>query len=1095
VRTPVRSLPAAAFILSLLLSIASFGVAFADNIVTDGDGVSPVNAGTVMSFGTVCANASPSKTALVAVIATGHPGAGTNVFANSAVVTVSVSGVSGTGFSASMGSPATIALPANWTALGNNTISASVSSSVGLDAGVAGLGVKSATVTYSATGDRSTGGTLTRTGTLAVSATVVNCDSTPPDTTISSGPAAFDSSSSTTFVFTGTDDTTSPGDLSFECSLDGGPFSSCSSPLTSPGLGEGAHSFDVRAADQAGNTDPIPAHHAWTVDTTAPDTTITSGPSSPNGSTSATFEFTGSDNITSAGDLAFQCSLDGGSFAGCTSPMSVNGLGAGSHSFDVRAVDQAGNPDPSPASAAWMVDVSPPKASITDGPDNLTSDTSASFSFAGSDDNTSAGDLAFECSLDGASFDPCSSPQDYASLAEGVHTFEVRATDEAGNVGDPASFSWTVDLTAPDTDISDAPSGYVNGGSGSVSFDGTDNVTAPGDLSFECSLDGGAFASCDSPVALSGLGDGPHTFDVRATDEAGNTDASPASASWIVDTTPPDTAVDSGPDDPTASTSASLGFSGSDNLSAEGDLSFECSLDGAAFAPCDSPVDYAGLAEGSHTFDVRATDQAGNVDPSQASFSWTVDLTAPAVTVIVPPVPSGQGGYFNAGDVPVTVSVVATDPSGVTDLQCTDGGDPVPVSGQSGSSPRTGSFDLSADGSHSITCQATDGVGNDGAEAGSANTATVDIDGSAPNAPSVEVTPTPNGAGWNNSTPVVVSFADNADVGPSGVAGCTEDAILTSETAGTDVAGACTDVAGNTGPSASVTVKIDITAPEITCGTPDGVWHAGDVSIACSAEDDLSGLADPAGDAGFLLWTDVPAGTEDANASTGTRTVADVAGNSSGAGPIDGNMVDKKGPAISIASPSAGPYTLLQTVAAAYGCTDGGSGLASCVGTVPNGASIDTSSVGAHTFTVNAADNVANPSTGSVTYNVRYSTGSCLGAAGHAVLQPVDADGSSVFKKGSTVPVKFRVCDALGHSIGTPGVVLGPPVNTSVTPGAGAVDENVFSTTPDTAFRWSASDQLWIFNQKTTNLISGKVYTFRIDLNDGTAIYYTFGVK
>jgi hypothetical protein len=140
-------------------------------------------------------------------------------------------------------------------------------------------------------------------------------------------------------------------------------------------------------------------------------------------------------------------------------------------------------------------------------------------------------------------------------------------------------------------------------------------------------------------------------------------------------------------------------------------------------------------------------------------------------------------------------------------------------------------------------------------------------------------------------------------------------------------------------------------------------------------------------------------------------------------------------------------------------------------------------------------DNVGNPSTGSVTYNVRYSTGSCLGSAGHTVLQPVDADGSSVFKRGSTVPVKFRVCDALGHSIGTPGVTLGPPVNTSVAPGAGAVDENVFSTTPDTTFRWSASDQLWIFNQKTTNLISGKVYTFRIDLNDGTAIFYTFGVK
>ena len=50
-------------------------------------------------------------------------------------------------------------------------------------------------------------------------------------------------------------------------------------------------------------------------------------------------------------------------------------------------------------------------------------------------------------------------------------------------------------------------------------------------------------------------------------------------------------------------------------------------------------------------------------------------------------------------------------------------------------------------------------------------------------------------------------------------------------------------------------------------------------------------------------------------------------------------------------------------------------------------------------------------------------TGICLGSPGHQVLQPLNIDGTSVVKKGSTVPVKFRVCDANGNSIGTPGVV------------------------------------------------------------------------
>src|SRR5205823_8774579 len=101
---------------------------------------------------------------------------------------------------------------------------------------------------------------------------------------------------------------------------------------------------------------------------------------------------------------------------------------------------------------------------------------------------------------------------------------------------------------------------------------------------------------------------------------------------------------------------------------------------------------------------------------------------------------------------------------------------------------------------------------------------------------------------------------------------------------------------------------------------------------------------------------------------------------------------------------------------------------------------------------------------------IRYATTSCLGSPGHTVLQPINADGSSVFKRGSTVPVKFRVCDANGLSIGTAGVVTGSPaapVLVSKSTGAGGVDESVYSTTPDTSFRWDPSAQQWIYNQAT----------------------------
>ena len=122
----------------------------------------------------------------------------------------------------------------------------------------------------------------------------------------------------------------------------------------------------------------------------------------------------------------------------------------------------------------------------------------------------------------------------------------------------------------------------------------------------------------------------------------------------------------------------------------------------------------------------------------------------------------------------------------------------------------------------------------------------------------------------------------------------------------------------------------------------------------------------------------------------------------------------------------------------------------------------------------------------------------CLGAPGHEILQPINKASTtdSVFKLGSTVPAKFRVCDANGNSIGTPGVVQSFKLvktisGTEVT----TINEEVISTTPDTEFRWSSADQQWIFNISTKNLASGKTYVYQITLNDGTTIDFQFGIR
>src|ERR1019366_7265014 len=79
----------------------------------------------------------------------------------------------------------------------------------------------------------------------------------------------------------------------------------------------------------------------------------------------------------------------------------------------------------------------------------------------------------------------------------------------------------------------------------------------------------------------------------------------------------------------------------------------------------------------------------------------------------------------------------------------------------------------------------------------------------------------------------------------------------------------------------------------------------------------------------------------------------------------------------------------------------------------------------------------------------------CGGDVGHTILQPINADGSSVWKQGATVSAKFRVCDANGVSIGAAGVVSNFAL-TQIIAGttATSVDETVTATNTDTVFRW-----------------------------------------
>jgi hypothetical protein len=163
-------------------------------------------------------------------------------------------------------------------------------------------------------------------------------DNTPPDTSITSSPALVTNSANAIFSFTSTE-----AGSTFECSLDGAAFAACTSPTTYNSLADGDHDFQVRATDPAGNTDTTPASFTWTIDATAPETTITVAPPASTNDTSANFDF-----ISSEAGSTFECSLDGAPFTTCTSSQSYSNLANGSHTFLVRATDPVGNTDPTP---------------------------------------------------------------------------------------------------------------------------------------------------------------------------------------------------------------------------------------------------------------------------------------------------------------------------------------------------------------------------------------------------------------------------------------------------------------------------------------------------------------------------------------------------------------------------------------------------------------------------------------------------------------------------------------------------------------------------------------------------------------------------
>ena len=538
-------------------------------------------------------------------------------------------------------------------------------------------------------------------------------DRAAPQTTINSNPANPTASTSASFTFSSDE-----GGSSFECRLDGGSWGACTSPRNYSSLADGSHTFDVRATDVAGNTDSSPASFTWLVDTTAPSSTTTfpgaAGEYNASGWAAgcATAGLCGTySDGTGSGVSQVQVSIrqgsgnywNGAAFSSASEAWNTAGLSAGSWSYAfaagsfpadgsytvrVRAVDAVANSE-SPSSRTFTYDTTNPSALLGfpasggDYTDATWNAGCATNGFCGTHSDSGSGVQAVQVSIlrvssglywNGSSFSAGTETYQSAGLAggnwslafpassfpaDGQYTVHVRARDDAQNTEAGPSRTFRIDNTAPSSSVAfPAADGTYNttgwnAGCATNGFCGSHSDGGSGVQAVEISIrqgsgdywNGSGFSSASevwNTTSLAGgnwsLGfpagsfpaDGSYTARVRATDVAGNVEA-PSSRSFTIDGAAPQTTIDSNPSDPTSSSSASFTF-----FASESGSSFECRLDGGAWSACTTPKSYASLADGSHTFDVRATDVAGNTDGSPASYTWLVDTAAPILHDLLP---------------------------------------------------------------------------------------------------------------------------------------------------------------------------------------------------------------------------------------------------------------------------------------------------------------------------------------------------------------------------------------------------------------------------------------------------------------------------
>jgi hypothetical protein len=442
------------------------------------------------------------------------------------------------------------------------------------------------------------------------------------------------------------------------------------------------------------SVDMGPYEYQVSEDTTPPDTSILTYPPSLTNSTSANFTWTGSDNVTSTVNLVYSYQLDSASWGNWSSSTSTSysALSAGSHTFNVKAKDEAGNEDNSPASCTWTIDTTPPTlpsvtiASSNTNPSVAKSGDMVTLTFTSDEDIQTP-----TVTITGHTVNPNGSGSNWSAAytmtgtdIEGTVSFNIDFSDLAGNAGIEVTSvnsgsNVTFDRTAPSSPggLNITPSSPSKDARPTFSWTkATDSGTGVNHYQYGIASTVVYYdiGNVTSFTPSNDILDGDHTFYIRPVDAAGNIGPS-ASLAFVIDTESPTVTLSStaspgptnlSPIPMTATFSEGVtGFVIGDITVGNGTAS-HFSSSGTLYT-----FDITPIANGIVTVDIGAgvaQDVATNPNTAATQFSITYNTTGPTVTLT-----SGAPDPTNAA-----LSVTATFSGSVTgfavgDISVTNG--------------------------------------------------------------------------------------------------------------------------------------------------------------------------------------------------------------------------------------------------------------------------------------------------------------------------------------------------------------------------------------------------------------------------------------